>query len=120
MTGKPYAKPRRSFGSIMLRIVIVAVILLAAAAAVLYFVGIRYVSSTAGSGLTVKFFGIVDKEGAPARGVIRYSNGMTAKYDASTGRLEYSNGDVYEGTLKDMLKNGEGLHIFTCRQCHQH
>ena len=49
-------KSRVTFGVIMLRIVIAAVILLVASLVLLYVLGVRYISTTTGEGLEIKFF----------------------------------------------------------------
>ena len=49
----------------MLKIVIAAVALLIAVIVLLYFLGVRYISPTTAEGLDIKFFGVVDDNGAP-------------------------------------------------------
>ena len=68
-------KSRVSFGAIMVRIVIAAVILLVASLILLYVFGVRYISTTTDDGLEIKFFGVVNSDGSPKRGVLRYSDG---------------------------------------------
>lgn len=90
------------FGAILL----VALIVMAMIGIVLYAVGYRYINADG-----VKFNGFV-KNDMPVDGTIKYANDLSGKlkYDESTGicTISYSNGDVYSGTVKGILRHGRG------------
>ena len=80
---------------------------------ILYLFGIRYVKYRFDTGFSVSFVGVLNGDGMPATGHISYSGdsavkGLTATYDAENKTLEYSNGDVYEGEVKHLVKHGTG------------
>ena len=84
-------------------------VLLAIAAVALIFIilmicGVRYTKDTRADGSTIKFFGIANANGI--------QNGWISA-DGARGRIAdgnkitYSNGDVYKGEMKKMLKHGQ-------------
>ena len=101
-------KKRRSFRTVFLTVLICAVISVLIVAAMLYFIGLRYVSLDTADGTKVKFFGMVDSEGAPLRGKIVYSVGLIADVDRDRDTISYSDGSSYSGGLDGLLKSGQG------------
>ena len=86
-------RSRLSFPKLMAILIGSAVALLILAIIVAYICGVRYMTAETGDGLKVRFFGIVDSDGDPKSGVIKYSDGRSAKVK-DDGSLEYSSGDV--------------------------
>ena len=100
---------RTNFIIIGVSIIISAALILG----VLYLFGIRYVKYRFETGFSVSFVGILTGDGMPAAGRISYGGddavkGLTATYNGEDGTLEYSNGDVYEGEVKHLVKHGDG------------
>lgn len=102
----------RSALSIFLTILIIAAVTVGVIAAGIYFSGIRYITSNTEDGLTIKYFGRVDKDGSLLTGKLYYSDGMTAEVDMQKNSIVYSNGDIYEGGISDLKKNGTGKIIY--------
>ena len=102
----------RSALSIFLTILIIAAVTVGVIAAGIYFSGIRYITSNTEDGLTIKYFGRVDKDGTLLTGKLYYSDGMTAEVDMQKNSIVYSNGDIYEGGISDLKKNGTGKIIY--------
>ena len=102
----------RSALSIFLTILILAAVTVGVIAAGIYFSGIRYITSNTEDGLTIKYFGRVDKDGTLLTGKLYYSDGMTAEVDMQKNSIVYSNGDIYEGGISDLKKNGTGKIIY--------
>ena len=94
----------RSALSIFLTILIIAAVTVGVIAAGIYFSGIRYITSNTEDGLTIKYFGRVDKDGTLLTGKLYYSDGMTAEVDMQKNSIVYSNGDIYEGGISDLKK----------------
>ncbi|NLM57405.1 MAG: hypothetical protein GX192_08195, partial [Clostridiales bacterium] len=104
---------KRSPLRVLFIIFIIALIMAGLLFAGLYIYGIRYLrypvdSTSDGNTVYIKFIGLVDDEGNPYRGKIIYTNGLTADVNLETGKITYSNGDVYEGSLKRLEKDGKG------------
>ena len=92
----------------------VRAVLLAIAAVTLIFIilmicGVRYTKDTRADGSTIKFFGIVNANGIQ-NGWIS-ANGARGRI-ADGNKITYSNGDVYEGTFKNDMRNGQGTYTF--------
>ena len=102
----------RSALSIFLTILIIAAVTVGVIAAGIYFSGIRYITSNTEDGLTIKYFGRVDKDGTLLTGQLYYSDGMPAEVDMQKNSIVYSNGDIYEGGISDLKKNGTGKIIY--------
>ena len=92
--------------------VLIAIICVAITFLGIYLSGIRYIKIDTDGGGYIKFFGRVDSLGAPSQGRLYYSDGTTAEVDMATGTVTYSNGDVYVGELKNLLKHGQGKMTF--------
>ena len=105
-------KRRVSTASILLVIFIFAVLAVIAVFVVAWNMGIRYLKVEYDDGSFIKFFGRVDDHGDPYTGKLYFSTGGTAKVDMESGRVEYSNGDVYEGQMKNLLREGSGKIVF--------
>ena len=80
---------------------------------ILYLCGLRYVKYNFPDGFSVKFVGVTDISGYPKSGRISYSGsdevkGLTATINSEKKTIEYSNGDVYEGEMQDLVKHGKG------------
>ena len=79
VSGKPRKKRRRrSFGAVMLTILLCALVCLIGIFAAVYFMGVRYIQVRISDTSYVKFLGMVDDEGYPYKGRIIYSNGISA------------------------------------------
>lgn len=80
-------------------IALVGIILLAS--------GYRYITKDG-----VKFSGHV-KNGQPVDGTVHYSDGITGKLtkdeNSAAGKIVYSTGDVFEGTLNGIVREGKGV-----------
>ena len=104
---------RRSFGSVMLTIVLCAALCLVGIFAVIYFAGVRYITVKVSDEVYVKFLGLVDDEGDPYKGRIIYSDGISAEVNLERKQITYSNGDIYEGELSaNLLKEGYGMILY--------
>ena len=97
--------------------VVCTVIAIAIILGVLYLCGIRYVKYNFRDGFSVKFIGITDISGYPKDGRLSYSGsdevrGLTATVSSKDKKIVYSNGDVYEGEMQDLVKHGRGKLTF--------
>ncbi len=109
----------------MSRLFIMALVAVFAVILILLMAGGRYAKQ---SGLT--FVGFVTKAGedtVPKSGTVYYSDGMTAKvtdcgftvtFEDGTVvencvKLEFANGDIYEGKIKDYRMNGKGKYTWS-------
>ena len=88
-------------------ILVLALIFVATAYLVIYLSGYRIIRYAAPDGET-RFFGKVDKNGDPQTGKVYFANGMTANFDLLNDTVEYSDGSVYVGQIKDLLPHGKG------------
>ena len=70
--------------------------------------GYRYQKRQLSDNSTVKYFGKVDSSGSPKSGKLFYEDGTTAKVDMQKGTVSYSNGNVYEGKLTELMRSGKG------------
>ena len=90
-------------------ILIVALVLLAILAIVIYAMGYRYIQTDTGS----KYFGRV-ADGQPVAGSVTYADGtkseLVKEQNSANGKIIYENGDVYEGEIKGLSKEGRGTH----------
>ncbi len=122
---------RRKSTSIMSRLFIIALIAVFAVILILLMAGGRYAKQ---SGLT--FVGFVTKAGedtVPKSGTVYYSDGMTAKVTdcgftvtfsdgtvvENAVKLEFANGDVYEGKIRDYRMNGKGKYTWSNEDCYE-
>ena len=92
----------------------VRAVLLAIAAVTLIFIilmicGVRYTKDTRADGSTIKFFGIANASGIQNGWI---SADGTRGRIADGNKITYSNGDVYEGTFKNDMRNGQGTYTF--------
>ena len=103
---RPMRRRRKNRVNPFALVVLAALIIIAAAGLILYAVGYRYISTDG-----VKFNGFV-KEGLPANGTVKYADDLSGKLkvDEENGicTITYSNGDVYTGSLKGILRHGSG------------
>lgn len=97
----------KSMKNIVLLIFTVAFVLLAVAFLSVYFMGYRYIRSDGG----VRYFGKTIHE-QPTNGTLYYKNGLkgtiTKEKESSLCKIEFNNGDIYEGSLKGINRHGEG------------
>jgi len=117
--------------SIMSRLFIIALVAVFAILLIMLMAGGRYAKQ---SGLT--FVGFVTKAGGdtvPKSGTIYYSDGMTAKVTdcgftvtfsdgtvvENAVKLEFANGDVYEGKIKDYRMNGKGKYTWSSEDVYE-
>ena len=70
---------------------------------VVYAMGYRYTATDEG----IKFFGKY-RDGSPYSGTIYYPDGLRAELNAEAGTIVYNNGDIYEGDISGILRNGNG------------
>ena len=85
-------------------ILILAILSVIITGVYIYFsVGYRYKELENG----VRFIGKY-ADGKPVSGDIYYPDNSTAKFDADSRSITYSNGDVYVGDIVDFLRNGTG------------
>lgn len=105
-------KKHRSFKQVFTTTLICAAVSVAAIVMVLFFCGVRYLSLETADGGNIKFFGMVDKSGAPKSGKIVYSIGLYADVDVDRDSITYSNGDIYDGEFKGLLKDGKGKMLY--------
>lgn len=110
--GKFFGTP---LGVTVLILSIVGVLLLSTVLA-LYFSGIRYVNhdfveQLTGERYSIRFIGKTDGNGIPLSGTVHYADGSTAALSGKDGvyRVEYKNGDIYEGPLLQLQKHGKGV-----------
>jgi len=103
---RPMRKRRRNRTNPFALVILAALVIIAAVGLILFASGYRYISTDG-----VKFSGFV-KDGLPANGTIKYADDLSGdlKLDEETGvyTISYSNGDVYTGTLKGILRHGTG------------
>ena len=104
-------KKHRSPIKILITIILLSMALLVFLVGLIYAGGYRYIKVEVPAGGTVKFVGRTE-DGEPLKGRIIYSNGLTGTYDRSQGTVVYSNGDVYTGSLKNLMKNGKGKIVY--------
>ena len=97
---------------VILSVLLVAVLLVALTIFIFYKAGYRYFKVRVSDDLYVKFIGKIDENGAPLRGRLRYSNGLSADVNLDREEVSYNNGDIYSGTLDNLLKNGYGVMRF--------
>ena len=99
-------------------IIVIFCIVLAVAltVGVIYLMGYRYTRYNFAEGYSVTFVGKVNGENQPVSGRITFNSGeksgLSASVDSATGKIVYSNGDVYEGQTKDLLRHGNGKLTF--------
>ena len=70
---------------------------------VFFSMGYRFVSTDEG----YRFFGKASG-GQEMTGTIRYPNGDTAALDFAAGKIVFANGDIYEGGISGIYRNGKG------------
>ena len=71
--------------------------------------GARDTNLTLPSGEEIRFTGLFDMDGNPISGTIYYANGLSAEIDLEEGRVSYSDGTVFLGTLDaDYRRSGKG------------
>lgn len=87
----------------LLTIFIFAVICVLITALIVFLMGYRYTSAEGG----VKFFGKY-KNGLPYSGTVYYPNGLRAELDFESNTITYNNGDIYQGEINGILRNGIG------------
>ena len=102
---KKKIKKRRNKVNSFAIILVLAILSVIITGVYIYFsVGYRYKEFDNG----IRFVGKYE-DGKPVSGDIYYPDNSTAKYDAATNSITYSNGDVYTGAMLDFLRNGKGL-----------
>ncbi len=88
-------------------VLLVALVIIAVVGLILLAVGYRYINTDG-----VKYTGFV-KNGLPVNGTVKYADDLSGKLsvDNKTGvyTITYSNGDVYTGGLKGILRHGKGI-----------
>ena len=106
-------RPRKhhSTAAVLLIITGIAAAVLALCVLFLWLSGIRYIRVDHAGGY-VKYFGRVDDAGDPVSGTLVYENGVRARVDREKSEIVYSNGDLYDGTLKNLLRDGTGRLIY--------
>lgn len=90
----------------------VALVTLGASVAViliLVLTGLRLTTVETPDGDEIRYFGWIHR-GAPTAGFMQYQSGLSATVGG--GSVRYSDGSVYSGAMKDLLKNGFGKLIF--------
>lgn len=101
----PIRRKRRTANPLAF-VLLTALVIIAIAGLILYVSGYRYIH-TGG----VKFSGFV-KDGQPVSGTVRYADGISGKLtkaqDSSLGTIVYNTGDVYEGEIQGILREGKG------------
>ena len=101
------ARSRRRVRPIVF-IFLAAILLTVATVLYVYFsLGMRYLVYPNGT----KFLGRCSGN-EPIIGTVYYTDSKTAKYDAETRSLTYSNGDSYVGELKDFARHGQGRFVY--------
>ena len=71
--------------------------------------GARDTNLTLPDGEQIRFTGLFDIHGNPISGTVYYSNGLSAEIDVDAGRVTYSDGTVFYGTLDaDYRRSGKG------------
>ena len=70
---------------------------------VFFSMGYRFVSTDEG----YRFFGKASG-GQEMTGTIRFPNGDTATLDFAAGKIVFANGDIYEGGISGIYRNGKG------------
>ena len=104
-------KKYRSAAAIVLSITLIAAAVLALIVLFINMAGIRYIRIRYENG-DVKYFGTVDDKGQPLEGTLVYENGIRAKVNQAKSEILYSNGDLYDGPLENLLRHGEGRLIY--------
>ena len=107
-------KSAASVKSVVITVIAALVAAAALAFAVLHFIfGWTFTKYTTDNGVKITFFGRVDGDGQPLRGRFSYSTGLTGYVNSETGKIEYTNGTVYEGKFTDLQKEGVGVLTIT-------
>ena len=83
---KNHHRRHRSFGAVMLTIILCAALCLGGIFAFIYFAGVRYITVKVSEEVYVKFLGMVDDEGNPYKGRIIYSDGISAEVNLNGSR----------------------------------
>ncbi len=87
-------------------VILVTLILIGIVGLILYFSGYRYIHAEG-----VKFSGFV-KNGQPVSGTVRHADGISGKLEkeenSAMGKITYNTGDIYEGEIKGILREGTG------------
>lgn len=91
--------------------VLIAVILVVLTFLGIYLAGYRYLRKTTEDGY-IKFFGKVNDTFTAGTGTLYYSDGSSAKIDFTNSTITYDNGSVYEGTILELQRNGNGKMTF--------
>ena len=74
------------------------------------YMNVKYLSALDGNSESIQFLGFLSKDGVPKNGTV-YFEGKTASLshtEEGKFRLEYNNGDVYEGELSGFQRQGTG------------
>lgn len=87
----------------LLMVFLFALICVIITALIVFLLGYRYTSTDEG----IKFFGKY-KNGLPYNGTVYYPNGLRAELDYEKSTITYNNGDIYEGEITGILRNGKG------------
>ncbi len=76
-----------------------------------------FVEQLTGRKYSVRYLGKTDKEENPLDGVIHYADGDSASVASAPEvggfRIEYKNGDVYEGAMSKLQRHGKGKLTFS-------
>ena len=100
------AKQHRRKMDPRLRAVLLALAAVAAIILLLLIIGVRYTTFDLADGGKIKFFGIA-KGGNPVSGWVSNSeSGIKGKL--SENKIEYSDGSLYEGTIVNGMRSGQG------------
>ncbi|MFA6947361.1 MAG: hypothetical protein WCQ72_00090, partial [Eubacteriales bacterium] len=106
-------KKRRGAATILIICAVCALICVAVVFIIINLSGTRYHKVKLSDGGYLKFYGTVGDNGEPYQGKLYLSDGTTAELDMETGTVTYSNGDIYEGELKNYMKDGDGTLTFS-------
>lgn len=102
----PIRRKKRKKSSPLSAVLIAALVIIAIVGIILFACGYRYINVDG-----VKFTGFV-KDGQPVSGTVKYADGISGKLvkepDSANGTITYSTGDVYEGEIKGILRDGTG------------
>lgn len=90
----------------VLMVIIWALALVLVTVIVFLMLGYRYTSDYG-----IKFFGRF-KDGQPWTGKLSYPSGITATLDKANNKITFSNGDVYEGGIDVLCRDGDGVMTF--------
>ena len=103
---RPMRKRRKNRANPFALVVLTALVIIAALGLIIYAAGYRYINTDG-----LKYSGFV-KDGLPVKGTVKYADDLSGalKVDKETGvcTISYSNGDVYTGGLKGILRHGSG------------